>query len=127
MPLDQEYLNTFGNYWQNADKQLLYAHFFKPVEDPASPQGAVVLTRVLPAALNRGYRNLANAIVASVNGQHINTLAELDKALASAKGPYTEFLLEPGSLEVVVDREAARRGQAEILSAYGIAQDRRLP
>jgi len=127
MPLDQEYLNTFGNYWQNADKHLLYEHFFKPMEDPASPQGAVVLTRILPSALNSGYRNLANAIVTSVNGQRISTLVELDKALASAKGPYTELLLQPGSLQIVIDREAARRSQAEILAAYGIATDRRMP
>jgi S1-C subfamily serine protease len=127
MPLDQEYLNTFGNYWQNADKHLLYAHFFKPVEEPASPQGAVVLTRVLPSALNRGYRNLANSIVTSVNGQRVNTLTDLDKALASAKGPTIEFQLQPGAILVVIDRDAARRTEAETLAAYGIAQDRRMP
>jgi S1-C subfamily serine protease len=127
MPLDQEYLNTFGNYWQNADKALLYAQFYRPVEEPSSPVDSVVLTRVLPAGLNRGYRNLANSVVSTVNNQRISTLSDLDKALAAAKGPYIEIVLEPGNVQVVLDREAVRRGQAEILSAYGIAKDRRLP
>lgn len=128
MPLDQEYLNTFGNYWQNADKHLLYAHFYKPVEEgETAGRGAVVLTRVLPSPLNLGYRNLANTIVSSVNGQRVATLQDLDKALQAGRGPFTEFVLQPGALRVVIDREGARRSQAEILAAYGILKDRRMP
>jgi S1-C subfamily serine protease len=127
MPLDQEYLNTFGNFWQSADKHLLYAHFFRPVEEPSAPVGSVVLTRVLPASLNRGYRNLANSIVSTVNGQPIATLSELDKALSGAKGATIEITLQPGGVQVVLEREAARRAHAEILASYGIARDRRLP
>ena len=127
MPLDQEYLNTFGNFWQNADKHLLYTHFFRGVEEPNAAPGAVVLTRVLPSALNRGYRNLANSIVASANGQRLASLADLDKALNAAKGPYVELILQPGGVQVVIDREAAKRSHAEILAAYGIPKDRRIP
>ena len=127
MQLDQEYLNTFGDYWQNADKHLLYAQFYRPVEQPSVPPGTVVLTRVLPASINRGYRNFANLMVSTVNGQRVSTLTELDKALASAKGPTVEIVLQPGGIEIVLDREAARRDEAELLSAYGIPKDRRLP
>jgi S1-C subfamily serine protease len=127
MPLDQEYLNTFGNYWQSADKPLLYAQFYRPVEEPTVPQSSVLLTRVLPSSLNRGYRNLANSLVSTVNGQKVYTLTDLDKALAASKGPYVQIILQTGNIEVVLDREAARKAQPEILSAYGILKDRRLP
>ncbi|NIP74257.1 MAG: hypothetical protein GWO16_15170, partial [Gammaproteobacteria bacterium] len=32
MQLNREYLKTFGNYWENADKHLLYSHFFEFME-----------------------------------------------------------------------------------------------
>lgn len=128
MPLDQEYLNTFGNYWQNADKSLLYAMFYKPLEQPETQlQTAVVLTRILPHPVNSAYRKLSNTIVTSVNGIPINDLADLDRAFAAGSGRFDQILLEPGAVRIVLDRALARKNGPEILAQYGIPKDRRLP
>jgi S1-C subfamily serine protease len=128
MPLDQEYMNTFGNYWQNAEKHLLYALFYKPLESPETQlQRSVVLTRVLPHPVNSAYRNLSNSLVASVNGVPIRQLADLDAGFAAATGPYDQIMLEPGGIRVVLDRAQEKRAHEEILTQYGIHRDRRLP
>ncbi|HEX7927115.1 MAG TPA: serine protease, partial [bacterium] len=128
MPLDQEYLNTFGNYWQNADKSLLYAMFYQPLEKPETQlQTSVVLTRILPHPVNSAYRNLSNSIVTSVNGVAIQKLADLDKGFAAATGPYDQIVLEPGAVRVVLDRAQAKKAEPEILTQYGIQRDRRVP
>jgi S1-C subfamily serine protease len=128
MPLNQEYINTFGNYWQTADKHLLYALFFKSVEHPeTNGQASVVLTRVLPHPVNSAYRDLSNSIVGSVNGVKIRQLSDLERAFAASTGPYHTIVLKPGDVIVVLDKELARRSHGEILARYGIAKDRRLP
>ncbi len=128
MPLDQEYLNTFGNFWQNAEKHLLYAMFYRPQEHPETQlQTTVILTRILPHPVNSAYRNLSNSIVTSVNGVPIHKLADLEIGFNASIGPYYQILLEPGSIRVVLDRVQARRSSEEILVQYGISRDRRLP
>ncbi|HUJ73245.1 MAG TPA: trypsin-like peptidase domain-containing protein [bacterium] len=128
MPLDLEFLSTFGNYWQIPDKQLLAAHFFKPTEDSQDRDpDRVVLTRILPSPVNQGYRDLTNTLVESVNGQKVRTLMDLDRALSFAQGPYQRIILQPGEVEVVLDRRAAQASAQEILSLYGVPKDRRLP
>jgi S1-C subfamily serine protease len=128
MPLDQEYLNTFGSFWQNAEKHLLYAMFFKPLEHPETQlQTSVALTRILPHPVNSAYRNLSNSIVKSVNGVSIHKLGDLDAGFKASTGPYDQILLEPGEIRVILDKAQARRSHEEILAQYGISHDRRMP
>ncbi|MCH7477094.1 MAG: transposase zinc-binding domain-containing protein [SAR324 cluster bacterium] len=127
MELDQEYLKTFGNYWQNAKKQLLYSHFFAPLENSVAQKNPpVVLTRVLPHPINSAYRGRANSLVRSVNGRKIETLADLPAAFQSGKGPFHRIELAESGIVIVLDREEAERAHEDILRTYGIGEDRRL-
>jgi hypothetical protein len=128
MPLNQEYLNTFGNYWQNADRYLLYTLFYKPNEQPETAgTGAVVLTRILPHPVNSAYRNLTSMVVHSINGVRIRKLADLDAGFAAGTGAFHVIEMEPRGSRIVLERDAAKRSHEEILVRYGIPRDRRLP
>ena len=128
MKLDQEYLKTFGNYWRNAEKSLLYNHFFSAVERPsAEPRETVVLTRILPHKINSAYRSRANSIVSKINDQIIRRLADVPRAFASEKGKYHRIEMEESGIVIIMNRDEANASHKEILDTYGIPQAKRLP
>jgi S1-C subfamily serine protease len=127
MALDREYLQTFGNYWENADKHLLYEHFYAFMESDEPFAGAVVIGRILPHRLNSPYAAMVNSQVQSLNGVPIHTLRDLEVGLRASKDGYDRFELQPGDVVLVLDKAEAGRAQPEILKAYGIAKDRYLP
>jgi S1-C subfamily serine protease len=123
--LDQEYLRTMGNFWERADKPLLYAHFFS-LEEQTQPDLSppIIVSRVLPHAINSAYRGYANALVGKVNGKTVKTLAELDQALQGALDGFQVIELE-GGREIVLNRKEAEEAHRDILRAYGIREERR--
>jgi S1-C subfamily serine protease len=126
MELDQEYLRTFGNFWDNADKSLLYAHFFETAERPdARSEPPILVSRILPDAVNSAYRPYANSLVQEVNGNPVKTLREVAAALDSGKGAYHVVTLQ-GGREIVLNRAEATVAHGRILETYGIRADRRL-
>jgi S1-C subfamily serine protease len=127
MPLNHEYLKTFGNYWENADRHLLHEHFFAHLEREQADPGAVVLGRVLPHRVNGAYSGLVNSVVASLNGVPVHTLADLERGLAARDGRFHRFLLKPGEHLLVLEAREATAAHPEILRTYGIPRDRYLP
>jgi S1-C subfamily serine protease len=127
MELNREYLNTYGNFWENADKHLLYEHFYAYMESDKPFQGAVVLGRVLAHRINSAYTGMVNSQVDSINGVKIHTLRDVAAGLDAAKGAYQRIELGPGDVLLVLDKAKADAAQAEILKSYGIAKGRYLP
>jgi PDZ domain len=127
MALNREYLDTFGNFWENADKHLLYEHFFAFMESDKPYPGAVVLGRVLPHRINSPYADMVNSLVKSLNGVPIHTLGDLETGLRASKDGYETFVLEPGDNLLVLSKADADGATPEILKRYGIPKDRYLP
>lgn len=126
MELNREYLKSFGNYWENADKHLLYAHFFSFMESEKGFEDYVILARILPHGINSAYAGMVNYIVNTLNGVPIRKLEDLELGLRSSQGAFHRFELSPGELVLVLDKEKAAKAHPEILTAYGIDKDRRL-
>jgi hypothetical protein len=127
MELDQEYLNIFGNYWENANQRLLYAHFFQPAERPETlDETPIVLTRILPHAVNRAYVGFANSLVSEINGMAITALEDIPQAFAAGGGEYHLIKLERGGSQLILERAAAAQAQGEILRQYGVREAKRL-
>ena len=125
--LDREYLKTFGNYWRNAGKNLLYHHFYEPVENPkATRKETVLLTRILPHRVNSTYRGRSNSVVSKINGMRIEKLADVARAFAAGKGEFHRIEMEKSGIIIVMERRAADVAHEEILKTYGIPSDRRL-
>lgn len=127
MKLDREYLKTFGDFWRNAKKKLIYDHFYRSVEEPESAgRETVVLTRILPHGINSAYRSRSNSIVAKINDIEIKKLADVLDAFKNARGEFHRIEIKENGIEIVMDREEARAAHREILDTYGIRSESRL-
>ncbi|MBI3992698.1 MAG: trypsin-like peptidase domain-containing protein [Candidatus Lambdaproteobacteria bacterium] len=128
MELDRAYMETFGNFWEQAPDDLLYEQFFRRDEHPQDPpRRAVVLSRILPHAVNRNYRDSANSLVSRINGVPISGLTSIPAALARPQGGEQIFELGDVGNLLILNAAQADAAHAEILRQYGVAQDRRLP
>ena len=125
--LNQEFMKTFGNYWENAEKFLLYQHFYSFVESGKLSKPVVVFGRLLSHEINTPYGRFVNSIVTEVNGRPIGSMSDLATALENPSKGYHVFKMDPGGNTMVLEVKAANAAHGEILRAYGIQQERRLP
>jgi len=122
-PLTVNYLKTWGATWfANAPKNLVASFQF----DQLSKVGEeiVVLTRVLPDEVNRGYHNSGDYRIAKVNDQPINNLKDLIRIVEGSRDePFVTFTDRWGAA-VVLDRKSVEARKHEILDKYRIKDDR---
>jgi len=83
----------------------------------------VVLTRVLPDAINRGYKNMEGTVVYSVNGIIIKDLKHLTQVVDKAKGKYLQVVNDLGNV-IILDLNLARKSLNRILDNYQVYTDR---
>ncbi len=90
---------------------------------PEDCSQVVVLTRVLPDAINAGYQFIENEIVISVNDVKVRNMRELIKLLKDSKSPYYRIKLE-NDMEIVLDRRQIPACTEKMKSTYYIERDR---
>jgi len=83
----------------------------------------ILLQKVLPHPVNRGYQTVEDQVVEKVNGTVPRDMAHLATLIDGAKGQFLEIEAGDRSL-VTVSLAEARAAQAAILSAYGLVSDR---
>ena len=86
----------------------------------------VVLLKTLPHAVNSGMPWRGSVVVERVNGKVVANLEDLVRAVEENEGRYQVFEYTTRGKVGVVERAAADRAGPEILTRYGIAEDRRL-
>jgi S1-C subfamily serine protease len=128
MPLDREFLKTFGRGWPgSADRNLVWHHLFREGEEPeTADREVVVLTRILRHPVNSQMSWTGPVVVASINGVTLNGLADVPAALAAGHGRFHELVFEGATGVEALDREKADAAHASILQQYGITRDRNL-
>ncbi|MGD8559292.1 MAG: serine protease [Gammaproteobacteria bacterium] len=85
----------------------------------------IVLSRVLPDALNQGYKNMEGSIVFSVNGTEVKDLQHLIQLIEAASGDFLEIRTDFGNL-ITLDLSQARERNPVILRNYQVHSDRNL-
>lgn len=85
----------------------------------------IILSRVLPHAVNRGYQDWGGETVRLVNGVIPRDLKHLALIIDQARGKWLRIVTGDGWV-LTLDREAARRANRRILIDYGISEDRYL-
>jgi len=121
-PLTVNYLKTWGATWfANAPKNLVASFQFDQLAKVG--EEIVVLTRVLPDEVNKGYHNSGDYRIVQVNGQPINNLKELVRIVEGSHDPFVTFSDRWGA-SVVLDRKAVEARKHEILDKYHIKDDR---
>ena len=85
----------------------------------------LILSQVLPHAVNRGYQDWGGETVRLVNGVVPRDLNHLASIIDRAQGRWLRVVTGDGWV-LTLDREAARRANGRILADYGISEDRYL-
>lgn len=118
-PLSRDYLE----YFEDPPPNLLSIPWNHDVTE--ARREVILMQRVLPHPVNRGYQSWEDEVVLSVDGIEPRDMTHLAEILDRAQGRWLRVRMEDGHL-ITLDREAARNAQEQILDAYGIAEDRYL-
>ncbi len=124
--LTGDYLKAFGANWiQQSNPRLAY-YYLNGDDGLPYEEGRriVILSAVLPDAINIGYQELANEIVVEVNGKSIRNIDDVFKILESDK--YIKSIkLYKDAVEVVLDETMLEAANQRIRFNYRINELRK--
>ncbi len=124
VPLNRNYIQSGKN-----SPELIYEHVYREIEKPRTRrEQIVVMIRILPALVNRGYTNLKNYVVDRVNDIPIQSLQHLKEVLDTLKEKtdYYKFESQWNPALIVLDKDAVAQEHDLILQRYGITEGERL-
>lgn len=126
-PLEVEFLATWGQWYGNAPRRLVWNQVFRPMEQPQEAAAeVVVLSRRLAHPVNSRMTNVRNMVVEEINGRPIRALADVVAAFEQQTGP-VHLIRFQGQGEVeAISRADADAASSAILATYGLSSDRRL-
>ncbi len=128
--LDVPYLKTWGENWtKNAPINLLHYFTLYREGQTRDSRRKVVIMMVLPSSYNVGYQYTRDAVIDSINGRSIDSIADVVKALEAPLNGFHVFELTPTSSrrQIVLDAATFHAATAEILEEYGIPSALHLP
>ncbi len=103
--------------------QFLYRYDYF-IEDGfnRTKKGDVVLYRKLAHPVNSSADYYLNLVLESVNGEKVNSLADLKKIVSDSKSRFLKLKFLDIELPLVFDREEVQNADAHIRSTYGLEQ-----
>jgi len=120
--LTREYLTQWGDDWIGKVSPHLYHYYrdlaFKPTDER---KDIVILSYVLPANINLGYKDLRQIVVKKFNGMAIRSIADIlvaQKLNPDSRYDVIEFELDNPA--VVIDRDQLPAANMLISRNYGI-------
>ena len=124
VPLTQGYLSQ----WDAGDAPLQLDAVSEFGFASERRRQAVILSHVVAHEVNRGYHDLQDLVIDSVNGVKIGEMRDLLRAFAKPEGRFHVIMTDPatdyGGRKIVLDAQKAAAAQTEILSSYRIPSDR---
>lgn len=128
-PLSRDFMRTLSGAWTDAaNVDLFFELFYRRHESPETARKEpIVLSTVLPHAVNANFDVRGRALIHAINGTRIDSLEDVIRAFESAPaGGQHVIEFHPEKNFECLDRAEVRAANADILKAYGIADDRRL-
>lgn len=122
-PLTMEYLDLFEGFFYNDAPSHLKFYTYYNNEASEDKRQVVLISKVLAAPLNRGYQEMGDLIVESVDGKRPRDLKDLASLIEYGEGPLVEIKTQSGET-IVLDRERVARDTKEILEMHGVWADR---
>ena len=91
-------------------------------KNPKHHSRVVLVTQVIPDAINIGYQNLSNAVVLKINDQSIHSLIDVSEAFLKPKNEFHRIDFLPGSerMSVVLPEEKLEESNQRIKNNYRI-------
>ncbi len=122
-PADMHYVNTLIESEDAYVPGQLY-HAVTSEQPPSAARGEYVLmTTVLPHAVNQGYQEWSQDVVSTVQGVSVRNFAHFNELLDGATGRFIDITFEDQS-RLVLDGAAARKADEALVKQYGMAADR---
>lgn len=120
--LTKDYLKMWGDNWRGKAPPHLYQYYLEKSLSPGDNREEIVLLSfVLPAPINQGYKNLGRLVVKSVNGIELKKISQLKEILETGNpSPYHVVEFEMDNPTVVIPKEALMMVDMQIKQMYGI-------
>ncbi len=119
--LSANYLKSWGSRWTTSAPFNLIGF---AVSDPELPgEEVVIIQKVLPAEINKGYEELQNRRIVEVNGRPIRNLKELVDFVETGAEEFVVFT-DQFDNQIVLERQKVKEEQERILSLYQVSSDR---
>jgi S1-C subfamily serine protease len=123
-PLTLNYLKAFS--WEEDWKVYAPDHFMSLLHRrnrSVDNEEIVILIKILPQAVNKGYEQYSDLHIVKVNDKKINNLRELIAIVEKDTSEYVTFQDLEG-IKIVIDRKEAEASLNDILSIYDVPSDR---
>ncbi|MBN1765160.1 MAG: hypothetical protein JW860_07880 [Sedimentisphaerales bacterium] len=122
--LTGKYLRAWGDGWTGKVDPHLFHYYrdlaFKPEPDR---QEIVILSMVLPDAINLGYQGLRQRVVKSYNGREIGSVRDIiDARQLNPDDKFDVITFENNNPTVVIPRDQLVQANMMIARTYGIPQ-----
>jgi hypothetical protein len=117
-PLTQPHLHEFGDDWFNAAPRRLCDRALN--DHPTVPgEQVVLLSQVLADEINAGYQGMHDVEVRAVNGERVENLKALKRAVEKASGAFLRLDLADDRV-LVVNREEADKAHTRIMTKHRV-------
>ena len=119
MPLTSDYINASNSlFGSGLDENLTVLSQFWPTEER---EQAVIVSKVLPDNSNKGFHNISDFLIETINGKKVKNFKQFYKMLNASDSRFI-VLEDSFGFQVVIDREKAKERQTAILKRYRIAE-----
>jgi len=122
--LTREYLMRWGDDWAGKVSPHLY-HYYRDLAYKPGPErkDIVILSYVLPAEINLGYKDLRQIVVSKFNGMKVSSISDIIEARKlNPDSEYHVIEFEMDNPTVVIPRDQLRQADMFISRNYGIRQ-----
>lgn len=117
MPLTSDYITASKSRFSSAlDENITVLSQFWPTQERRE---AVILSKVLPDHSNKGFHNISDFLIQSINGEKFSDFVTFYDTFKTIKSPYI-VLEDQFGYQVVINRELAFKNQKKILQRYRI-------
>lgn len=116
MPLNQDVIDAIDT----PSARLVSLNYESPDKNR---EEAVIMTKVLPADINKDHHNDSKLLIERVNDEPIVNFRDFVKKMESSTAPFIT-LDSFDDYQIVIDRQEALKRQPAILKQYGISSDR---
>jgi S1-C subfamily serine protease len=120
-PMTVNYAQAWGEDWWNRAPRHLLALLSRNAR--FEDEQAVVVCSVLRAEVNSGYEEISEDLIVKADGQPVRSLRHLIQVIESRDAGLLVLETHEG-MQVVLDRERARREDPAILARYQVPSDR---
>ena len=118
--LTADYLRAYGQRWEVQVNPRIAHLYLSRGQQPAKPgDRIVILSRVLPDAINVGYHMFHDEIVTKVNGEPVRNMADVFRILDRDR-KLMRLSLQGIDLDIVVDSDRLDQANRRIARTYSI-------